>query len=142
MKKLKIELSPGRELKSAHERAPQMEPENWVTHGKHKNEARGALRSPTWVPDGAPRGQNGGTEVPNDSSKNRFLKNRLLETDKNVFAETIKSTHINNIIKKTTDDTNVVLYVKDQWINESMYQSIDQSISQPINQSSNQSIEQ
>ena len=31
---------------SAPERTPQMEPENWVAHGKHKNEARGALRSP------------------------------------------------------------------------------------------------
>ena len=45
-KKLKIELSPARELGSAPERTPQMEPENWVAHGKHKNEARGALRSP------------------------------------------------------------------------------------------------
>ena len=59
LEKLKIELSPARELRSAPERAPQMEPENWVADGKHKNEARGARRSPTWAPDGAPRGQNG-----------------------------------------------------------------------------------
>ena len=39
LKKVKIELSPARELRSAPERAPQMEPENWVAHGKHKNEA-------------------------------------------------------------------------------------------------------
>jgi len=56
---VKIELSPARELRSAPERAPQMEPENWVAHGKHKNEARGVLRSLTWAPDGAPRSQNG-----------------------------------------------------------------------------------
>ena len=36
-----------------------MEPENWVADGKHKNEARGALGSLTWTPDGLPRGQNG-----------------------------------------------------------------------------------
>ena len=48
-----------RELRSAPERAPQMEPENLLAHGKHKNEARGVLRSFTWAPDGAPRGQNG-----------------------------------------------------------------------------------
>ena len=59
LEKLKIELPLQREPRSAHERAPQMEPENWVAHGKHKNEARGALRSLTWAPDGAPRSQNG-----------------------------------------------------------------------------------
>ena len=59
LEKLKIELSPARELRSAPERAPQMEPENWVADGKHKNEARGARRSPTWAPDGALRGQKG-----------------------------------------------------------------------------------
>ena len=47
LEKLKIELSPGRELSSAHERTPQMEPENWVAHRNHKNEARGTLRRPT-----------------------------------------------------------------------------------------------
>ena len=43
LKLLKIELSPRRELSSAHERAPQMEPQNWVAHRKHKNEAPGEL---------------------------------------------------------------------------------------------------
>ena len=41
-KKMKIELSPARELSSAHERTPQMEPQNRVAHRKHRNEAQGA----------------------------------------------------------------------------------------------------
>ena len=45
LEKLKIELSLQRELRSAHKRAPQMDPQNWVAHRKHKNEARGELRS-------------------------------------------------------------------------------------------------
>ena len=44
---LKMELPLQREPSSAHERTPQMEPENWVAHGNHKNEARGVLRRPT-----------------------------------------------------------------------------------------------
>ena len=47
LRKVKIELSPRRELSSAHGRTPQMEPENWVAHGRHKNEARGTIRKPT-----------------------------------------------------------------------------------------------
>ena len=43
LKKLKIELLPRRELRSAHKRAPQVDPQNWVAHRKQKNEARGAL---------------------------------------------------------------------------------------------------
>ena len=43
LEKLKIELPLRRELSSAHERAHQVEPQNWVAHRKHRNEARGAL---------------------------------------------------------------------------------------------------
>ena len=43
LEKLKIELSLQLELRSAHERAPQVDPQNWVAHGNHKNEARGTL---------------------------------------------------------------------------------------------------
>ena len=39
LEKLKIELPLQRELSSAHERAPQVEPQNWVAHRKHTNEA-------------------------------------------------------------------------------------------------------
>ena len=47
---MKIELSPARELRSAPERAPQMEPENWVAHGKHKNDAQKVLQNLKWTP--------------------------------------------------------------------------------------------
>ena len=40
LKKLKIELSLQRELSSAHERPPQIEPQNWVPYRKHRNEAQ------------------------------------------------------------------------------------------------------
>ena len=42
LKKLKIELSPARELSSAHGSTPQMEPQNRVAHREHRNEAHGA----------------------------------------------------------------------------------------------------
>ena len=68
-----IELSPARELSSAHERAPQMDPQNWVAHRKHTNEARGSLTSPTGAPDGLPRDQNGDVP-PMGESESRTLR--------------------------------------------------------------------
>ena len=46
LEKLKIELPLQRELSSAHGRTPQMEPQNWVAHRKHKNEPHKALWRP------------------------------------------------------------------------------------------------
>ena len=43
LEKLKIELPLQRELSSARDKAPQVEPQNWVAQRKHRNEARGAL---------------------------------------------------------------------------------------------------
>ena len=43
LEKLKIELPLQPELTSGHERAPQVEVQNWVAHRKHRNEARGDM---------------------------------------------------------------------------------------------------
>ena len=52
LEKLKIELSPGRELSSAYERKPRKEPQNWVAHRKHKNDAQKVLQNLKWTPKG------------------------------------------------------------------------------------------
>ena len=52
LEKLKIELPLQQELSSAHERTPQMEPQNWVAYGKHKNDAQQVLQNLKWTPKG------------------------------------------------------------------------------------------